>query len=130
MANCNSNFSSCCKTYNLCKVTILNNLEMKMRVYEMASCSERASIQTDGESLNASPQTFLRRKLVSYYVDVVAALAARYFWERLVKVGHQRFVTFSLEARYQSPPQSTIQKIISPSAAIVQAKFNRNGNSY
>lgn len=40
MANHNSNFSSCCKAYKLCKVTILNNLEMKMRVYEMASCSE------------------------------------------------------------------------------------------
>lgn len=96
----------------------------------MASCNESASIQADGESLNASPQTSLRRKLVSHYVDVVAALAARYFWERLVKVGHHRFVTFSLEALSQSPPQSTIQKIISPSAAIVRAKLQRNGNSY
>jgi hypothetical protein len=52
----------------------------------------------------------------------VAALAARYFWERLVKVGHQRFATFSLEARYQSLPQSTIQKIISPTVLLQYRK--------
>jgi hypothetical protein len=62
---------------------------MYTEVHEMASCNESASIHADGESLNASPQTSLRRKPVSYYADVVAALAARYFWERLVKVGHQ-----------------------------------------